>query len=419
MEDGLQFTKACAMKDKKASKTSKDLDPKPKQYPFLLLIALSVLIVQGLWYSSQHVEDLPYSRFIELINQGKISQVSISESRIYGEFKEPQEKGKIQFTTIPLNDPALVPLLREKGITFKAEPKSPFWTNILSWIFPFLIFYWVAGFFLRGRMGNAPGGIFGMTHAKAKVYVEKDIKTTFADVAGVDEAKEELKEIVQFLEDPKTYSRLGGRAPKGILLVGPPGTGKTLTAKVLAHELKLPLHIVQLDRMVTKFMGETSAKLRQIFTLMQQEHGVYLFDEFDAIGGERAMDNDVGEMRRVLNSFLQFIEQDKSDSLIVAATNNPKLLDHALFRRFDDVLHYHAPTSDERQQLISNLLGVFRGAKFAWGKVLAISDGLSHAEIDVACRDAIKMAIMSDQNEIKASQLLDALNHRHSAYAGR
>ncbi len=204
-----------------------------------------------------------------------------------------------------------------------------------------------------------------------------------------------------------------------ILLVGPPGTGKTLTAKILAHELKLPLHTVQLDRLVTKFMGETSAKLRQIFSLMQQEHGVYLFDEFDAIGGERAMDNDVGEMRRVLNSFLQFIEQDKSDSLIIAATNNPKLLDSALFRRFDDVLHYRVPNLDERQQLISNLLGAFRGARFAWKKVLAVSDGLSHAEIDVACRDAIKTAILSDQNKINASLLLEALSHRHDAYSGR
>ncbi len=204
-----------------------------------------------------------------------------------------------------------------------------------------------------------------------------------------------------------------------ILLVGPPGTGKTLTAKVLAHELHLPLHIIQVDRLVTKFMGETSAKLRQIFDLMQQEHGVYLFDEFDAIGGERTLDNDVGEMRRVLNAFLQFIEQDQSDSLIVAATNNPKLLDHALFRRFDDVLHYHAPTEDERQHLIENVLGIFLGARFAWNKVLSVSDGLSHAEIDYACRDAIKTAILSDNNKINATQLLEPLNQRHGAYQGR
>lgn len=203
-----------------------------------------------------------------------------------------------------------------------------------------------------------------------------------------------------------------------VLLVGPPGTGKTLTAKVLAKELHLPLYIVQVDRMVTKFMGETSAKLRQIFDLMKHEHGVYLFDEFDAIGGERSLENDVGEMRRVLNAFLQFIEQDQSDSLIVAATNNPKLLDHALFRRFDDVLYYHAPTEDERRHLVENVLGTFLGSRFAWTKVLAASDGLSHAEIDNACRDAIKVAILSDKNKINAAELLETLNQRRGAYWG-
>ena len=204
-----------------------------------------------------------------------------------------------------------------------------------------------------------------------------------------------------------------------ILLVGPPGTGKTLTAKVLAHELRLPLHIIQVDRLVTKFMGETSAKLRQIFDFMQQQHGVYLFDEFDAIGGERTLENDVGEMRRVLNSFLQFIEQDKSDSLIVAATNNPKLLDKALFRRFDDVLHYQVPTEDERHHLIGNVLGTFMEPRFGWKKVLAASDGLSHAEIDHACRDAIKTAILSDKSKTSTVQVIEIFKQRHEAYLGR
>ena len=140
-----------------------------------------------------------------------------------------------------------------------------------------------------------------------------------------------------------------------ILLTGPPGTGKTMTARVLASELKQPLHIVQIDRLVTKYMGETSAKLRQIFDRIQEVPGVYLFDEFDAIGSERTLDNDVGEMRRVLTAFLQFIENDKSDNLIIAATNNLKLLDRALFRRFDDVLHYELPGSDDRLDLIANL----------------------------------------------------------------
>jgi SpoVK/Ycf46/Vps4 family AAA+-type ATPase len=201
-----------------------------------------------------------------------------------------------------------------------------------------------------------------------------------------------------------------------ILLAGPPGTGKTMTAKVLANELQIPLYTIQMDRLVTKFMGETSAKLRQIFDLIQKEPGVYLFDEFDAIGSERSLENDVGEMRRVLNSFLQFIEQDNSDSLIVAATNNPKLLDHALFRRFDDVLYYERPDFEERKQLIQNIMGTFITSRFEWKTVLEESEGLSHAEIDHACRDSIKQAILSDQVNVNAKLLLQMLKERQGTH---
>jgi SpoVK/Ycf46/Vps4 family AAA+-type ATPase len=197
-----------------------------------------------------------------------------------------------------------------------------------------------------------------------------------------------------------------------IMLIGPPGTGKTMTARVLSHELHLPLYTIQVDKLVTKYMGETSAKLRQIFDLIRDEQGVYLFDEFDAIGGERSLDNDVGEMRRVLNSFLQFIEQDNSNSVIVTATNNPKLLDRALFRRFDDVLYYDLPTIDERKKLIGNILTVFMPDKFVWKSVVKDSDFLSHSEIDSACMDAIKQAVLFDKDKISVELLRDSLKER-------
>ncbi len=201
-----------------------------------------------------------------------------------------------------------------------------------------------------------------------------------------------------------------------ILLIGPPGTGKTMTAKVLAHELKIPLNTVQMDLLVTRFMGETSAKLRQVFDFMQKNIGVYFFDEFDAIGGERSMDNDVGEMRRVLNSFLQFIEQDTSDSIIIAATNNSQLLDHALFRRFDDVLYYKKPTDEEKQQLISNRLSTFKPAQFNWKSILEKSHGLSHSEIVLACHDAIKTAILADKKKISAKDLSAKISNRQNTH---
>ncbi|MCC5847835.1 MAG: ATP-binding protein [Verrucomicrobia bacterium] len=228
------------------------------------------------------------------------------------------------------------------------------------------------------------------------------------------EIQNRLKRVVHEYRQQEKLKSHGLSHRRKLLLMGPPGTGKTMTARVLAHELGLSLHTIQVDRLVTKFMGETAAKLRQIFDLIRQEHGVYLFDEFDAIGGDRSTDNDVGEMRRVLNAFLQFIDQDTSDSLIVAATNTPRLLDPALFRRFDDVITYDHPSSGERKTLIRNLLTRFMAKNFAWNQVLAVSEGLSHAEIDHACRDAVKNAILSDKTKISASDLLVTLRERKS-----
>jgi SpoVK/Ycf46/Vps4 family AAA+-type ATPase len=220
--------------------------------------------------------------------------------------------------------------------------------------------------------------------------------------------------IHEFCQQTKLKSH-GLSHRRKILLIGSPGTGKTMTAGVLAHELNLPLNTIQVDRLVTKFMGETSAKLRQIFDLMQKELGVYLFDEFDAIGGERSMDNDVGEMRRVLNAFLQFIEQDTSNSIVIAATNNPKLLDKALFRRFDDVLYYKNPNETEQKSLIENTLSNFKPTRFVWKSVLIKSHGLSHSEIVLACNDAIKKAILSNKNKVSSSELCIMLTNRQEA----
>lgn len=227
--------------------------------------------------------------------------------------------------------------------------------------------------------------------------------------------KEKIARIVREYRQSEKLAKHGLVNRRKVLLSGPPGTGKTMTASVLADQTGLPFYTVQIDRLVTKYLGETGAKLRQIFAMIRKQKGVYLFDEFDAIGAQRGLDNEVGEMRRVLNALLQFIEADESNSLIVAATNSIHSLDTALFRRFDDVLHYGKPDSVEIQTLLKNRLVGFMG-KFSLKKVADIAVGLSHAEITQACDDAIKDAILADRKSVTQKHLLSTILDRKTAY---
>lgn len=199
---------------------------------------------------------------------------------------------------------------------------------------------------------------------------------------------------------------------KKLLLLGAPGTGKTMTASVLAGELGLPLFVVRLDSLITKFMGETAAKLRLIFDAIQQVRGVYLFDEFDSIGSQRGNSNDVGEIRRVLNSFLIMLEEDDSDSLLISATNHVELLDQALFRRFDDIIEYQLPTADEIIVVMKNRLAHFSKSRISWKVLADASVGLSYAEITKACDDAMKSALINNNEKITQADLKLALKER-------
>lgn len=212
--------------------------------------------------------------------------------------------------------------------------------------------------------------------------------------------------------------RSHGLAPRRkLLLVGKPGTGKTLTASALAGELGLPLFVVHLDGLITKFMGETAAKLRLIFEALAQTRGVYLFDEFDSIGSERGLGNDVGEIRRVVSSFLQMVEQDQSDSLIVAATNNISLLDQALFRRFDDIIKFDLPDIERIKLVLRAKLAGFKPEKVKWAEAARTALGMSFADITRACEDAIKDAVISDRTAVTNADLMAAIRERKSALA--
>lgn len=226
---------------------------------------------------------------------------------------------------------------------------------------------------------------------------------------------EMAEQLGRIMKEQKHHSRIRehGLSPRRkLLLVGPPGTGKTMTASVLAGELGIPLFSVRLDALITKFMGETAAKLRQIFDAISDVRGVYFFDEFDAIGSQRGLANDVGEIRRVLNSFLQMIESDQSHSLIVAATNHVEILDYALFRRFDDVIEYRLPSAPQATKLIQSRLGKFAPKPFPLKAITARAEGLSYAEIRRAVDESIKEAVMHDEECVKADVLTRAFDER-------
>jgi SpoVK/Ycf46/Vps4 family AAA+-type ATPase len=226
------------------------------------------------------------------------------------------------------------------------------------------------------------------------------------------------KRLKRMLTEQRQRHRLAehGLKPRHkLLFVGPPGAGKTMTAAAIAGELNLPLFTIMLDGLITKFMGETASKLRLIFESMVATRGIYFFDEFDALGARRTERNDVGEIRRVLNSFLQFVEQDESDSLIIAATNHPELLDPALFRRFDDVIEYDLPTPDVAQKLLETRLAPFKPTRFSWNKVITTAKGLSQAELVRVADDAAKQAILHGNGKIKQADVLAAIAERKNA----
>jgi SpoVK/Ycf46/Vps4 family AAA+-type ATPase len=206
-----------------------------------------------------------------------------------------------------------------------------------------------------------------------------------------------------------------GFAPaRRILLLGPPGTGKTMSARMLASQLRLPLFTIRLDGLITKFLGETAAKLRLIFEAMAELRGAYLFDEVDALAGERGRGNDVGEIRRVLNSFLQFLEEDESESLLVAASNHPGLLDRALFRRFDAVLNYPLPTATVVKALILKRVAGIPTGRLKWQLIQRASKGLSHSDITLAVEQAAKDCILGGRLNLDTEDLLSALRSRRT-----
>ncbi len=265
----------------------------------------------------------------------------------------------------------------------------------------------------KGRVGTDRPVPIGRPRGELANLLEASYpKARLSEMILSDVLAEQIRRVIREQRQAGRILAIGLSPRRKLLLIGPPGTGKTLTATVLAGELRLPLFQVRLDGLITKFMGETAAKLRQIFDATSRNRGIYFFDEFDAIGSQRGLANDVGEIRRVLNSFLQMIEQDGSHSLVVAATNHPGLLDHALFRRFDDVLHYELPGISHIADLLKRRLAGSVARSFRWEDLAKLAQGLSYAEVTRAANEALKDALINDRDRILPEELQAMLAER-------
>lgn len=251
----------------------------------------------------------------------------------------------------------------------------------------------------------------GLKDASGLLYATTP-QVRLGDLVTTDEVREKLNRVIREQRHLGTLKNHGLAPRRRLLLVGPPGTGKTFTASVLAGELGYPLFQVRLDAVITKFMGESSAKLRQVFDAIREVRGVYFFDEFDALGTQRVSPNDVGEARRILNSFLQMIEQDDSNSVIVCATNHAKVLDYALFRRFDDVIQYRLPGKEEIISLFKSRLKSHVAKNFPWAEVAKNAEGLSSAEVTLAAEDAIKELLIHEHEAITVAMVESAIEDR-------
>lgn len=268
----------------------------------------------------------------------------------------------------------------------------------------------------KSRSGSPVAIHFAKPRGELEGLIEhREPRYTLRDVVLDEPLRARLNELV--LEQQKrSWLREHGKTPnRRALFVGPPGSGKTMTAEALAGQLLLPIFVIRLEGLITRFMGETAAKLRLVFDETAKRRGVYLFDEFDAVGGRRNATNDVAEMRRVLNSFLQYMEEENAtDSLIIGATNHPDLLDNALLRRFDLVLAFDMPSQDQVRQIILSALRTFKAPRLAWKTLFKAAEGLSQAEITRATEDAVKSAILGETNIVTSDQLVRRLSERRA-----
>jgi len=378
---------------------------------FLMLMALAQV-----WFLPPAGRQISYSEFKTAVRAAQVAEVTVGEQAIRGAFKA-DVNGSRNFNTARIEDPKLLEELDAAGVKYTGEQVSRWLPEVIGWVIPILLLFALWSFFVR-RMSGAEGGVMSFARSKHRVFAEDDVKVSFADVAGVDEAEQELKEIVEFLKTPKKYTALGGRIPKGVLLVGPPGTGKTLLARAVAGEAKVPFFSLSGSEFVEMFVGVGAARVRDLFSQAEQKAPCIIFiDELDALGRARVQ-SPMGsheEREQTLNQLLA--EMDGFDSrkaiIIMAATNRPEVLDPALLRpgRFDRQVLVDKPDVKGREEVLRIHTKQVKLAADVELKVVAQrTAGFAGADLANLVNEAALLAARKDKTSVEMSDFEEAID---------
>jgi cell division protease FtsH len=381
---------------------------------FLLLLGLAQM-----YFLTPAGRAIPYSEFKSLLKNGKVAEVTIGDQTIRGVLTEEMggEAKTKQFTVTRVEDPKLTEELEAKNVKYSGELSTHWLTDVLGWIIPLVFFIAIWGFFFR-RMSGAEGGVMSFARSRAKIYADDEVKVRFSDVAGVDEAENELKEIVEFLQNPKKYTNLGGRIPKGVLLVGPPGTGKTLLARAVAGEARVPFFSLSGSEFVEMFVGVGAARIRDLFQQAEAKAPCIVFiDELDALGKVRVQ-SPLGsheEREQTLNQLLA--EMDGFDSrkgvIIMGATNRPEVLDPALLRpgRFDRQVLVDKPDIKGREAILRIHMKAVRVAnEVKLDVVAAQTAGFAGADLANLVNEAALLAARKNKSEVDTKDFEEAID---------